>query len=381
MANRYAVANGNWSNTATWDGGTLPAQGDDVRANSYTVTIDQDITVNSIRNDAFSPAVLGGKFIINSTGLNVLCDIYAASSNCLEISGFSGETNVTGNVYATNNNGSAILLNGANITINLTGEAYSGFMNSGSGATSNSGLIVTAGNFNFIGNAYARGGGYACGIYSSAANSTNTFNGNAYNNSIILHANGAGLLVSGANQITVMDGIAESISNLQTQILASAVFVSNGFFSGNVIAIGSELGVGSGINCSALGSAIIKKSINRSGLGALSNIKYSQTEPSIDVLNENNNIITLTDPSQTNPPAESNVRLGTSYSGGAFTGTLIIPNPEDVRKGVAVDDTVGTGIITGTDFFNLIATSTDPVAERLRNVATVQTVGDQFNSF
>jgi hypothetical protein len=55
MALRYAVATGNWSNTATWNGGTLPGVGDDVHANGFTVTIDQDINVNSISNKVNSP--------------------------------------------------------------------------------------------------------------------------------------------------------------------------------------------------------------------------------------------------------------------------------------------------------------------------------------
>ena len=72
MANRYAVATGNWSNTATWDGGTLPQSGDDVRPNGFTVTIDQDITVTSLRNDASSPAAGGGAFVITSATTRTL---------------------------------------------------------------------------------------------------------------------------------------------------------------------------------------------------------------------------------------------------------------------------------------------------------------------
>lgn len=41
MAIRYAVASGNWSNTATWDGGTLPGAGDTVYLNNKLVDIDQ----------------------------------------------------------------------------------------------------------------------------------------------------------------------------------------------------------------------------------------------------------------------------------------------------------------------------------------------------
>jgi hypothetical protein len=52
MATRFAIGNGNWSNTATWDGGALPLSNDDIFANNFTVTLDQDITVGSLRNTA-----------------------------------------------------------------------------------------------------------------------------------------------------------------------------------------------------------------------------------------------------------------------------------------------------------------------------------------
>ena len=61
MANYRAVANGNWSNLATWQDNSsgsfvastvLPGASDDVYSNSYQVTIDQNITVASIRNNS-----------------------------------------------------------------------------------------------------------------------------------------------------------------------------------------------------------------------------------------------------------------------------------------------------------------------------------------
>lgn len=52
MATRFAIANGNWSDPAIWDNGALPLIGDDVFANGFTVTIDQNVNVKSIWNTA-----------------------------------------------------------------------------------------------------------------------------------------------------------------------------------------------------------------------------------------------------------------------------------------------------------------------------------------
>ena len=64
MAERYAVKTGSWSDLSLWDGGsTLPGVGDDVYPNAYNVTIDQDLTVDTLRNDAGATASAGGKFL------------------------------------------------------------------------------------------------------------------------------------------------------------------------------------------------------------------------------------------------------------------------------------------------------------------------------
>lgn len=52
MAVRVAIASGNWSNPAIWNGGVLPAAGDVVASNTYTITINQNINVDSITNTA-----------------------------------------------------------------------------------------------------------------------------------------------------------------------------------------------------------------------------------------------------------------------------------------------------------------------------------------
>lgn len=52
MGLRVAVANGNWSSPSTWNGGVLPVAGDTVASNGFTVTIDQNVNVDSITNSA-----------------------------------------------------------------------------------------------------------------------------------------------------------------------------------------------------------------------------------------------------------------------------------------------------------------------------------------
>ena len=104
MANRYAVASGNWSNTATWNGGTLPGAADIVRPNGFAVTIDQDISVTALRNDASAPAVAGGTFILTGNyTLTIGTDIQCFATNLLTYNG-------TGTAYITGaNSGSAII--------------------------------------------------------------------------------------------------------------------------------------------------------------------------------------------------------------------------------------------------------------------------------
>lgn len=56
MATRFAVATGNFSNTAIWDNGAVPTSSDDVFSNGFTVTINGSYTVQTIRNTI--PAVI-----------------------------------------------------------------------------------------------------------------------------------------------------------------------------------------------------------------------------------------------------------------------------------------------------------------------------------
>ena len=54
MPVRFAVTSSAWSSGSTWDNGTVPLDGDDVYANGFNVTINQNINVFRITNQASS---------------------------------------------------------------------------------------------------------------------------------------------------------------------------------------------------------------------------------------------------------------------------------------------------------------------------------------
>jgi hypothetical protein len=136
MANVYATKNGNWSDTTVWNTGSLPTASDDVFANNFTVTINQNINVLSIRTTSDTGINAGGRFDLNS-GFNVNADIRAggtgSSQACLYITFNSPSTaTITGNIFGSSATPSDIhavwhVGSGA-VTIN-------GAVNSGSGTS------------------------------------------------------------------------------------------------------------------------------------------------------------------------------------------------------------------------------------------------------
>lgn len=78
-------------------------------------------------------------------------------------------------------------------------------------------------------------------------------------------------------------------------------------------------------------------------------------------------------------PVSTDVRKNTVYGQyNELIGALVVPSPSDVRINVLTDNTVGTGQLTAEDFLNAITASTLPIAVRLKNISTTQTMGDQL---
>jgi hypothetical protein len=85
----------------------------------------------------------------------------------------------------------------------------------------------------------------------------------------------------------------------------------------------------------------------------------------------------------TGHPATTNVRTGIVYGPtNNLTGTCAVPPSGSVTLGVPVDNTTGTAYTDPTAlaaaFFTEISGSSDPLAQRMKNQATVQTTGDQI---
>lgn len=75
-----SAANGNWSSTTTWTGGVVPGPNDIVQIGAHTITVDQDVTIQSldltVATSIINPASTGSYTITltddNSTGSHAL---------------------------------------------------------------------------------------------------------------------------------------------------------------------------------------------------------------------------------------------------------------------------------------------------------------------
>lgn len=398
MADRWAVANGNWSNTATWNGGTLPTSSDDVYADGRTVTIDISVTVLSVRTTQRSGGTVGGSFALNA-GQTLTANVFAGSTTCVVFSALSPNSatvigNCTGGTSGSFVNGCSLTGTG---TLNIIGNCLGGTVNYAYGAS------ITAGTLNITGNCIAadnsafqasgagnRGPSAVLNIVGNCIGCS--FSTNQYNVGVINASTGTvnitGNAIGGSaadgvyNEVTGTVNITGTCTGGSSNNAAGARNVAAGTMTINGTAIG-----GTGANCfgatNDAGGAmsVLRAKGNGFGLGSVglgatpgvrSNLSSSLTsvqEIEFGDLGQSPTLgpIRLTDlttnvavmyrvglskktlvdsATSANYPAVGNVRLGTSYNFGNNTGTLAVPNPNQVAVGVATDNTVGTAVLT-----------------------------------
>ncbi len=388
MADRWAVAAGNWSNTATWNGGTLPTAADDVWSNSFVVTIDQDITVLTLRHNSgtgitaggyFSISGAGGPYTINittpvlsghlsasaTTGLLSLGGSALVTVNCSSISGgatsqnnkaivmnsgYTGTLTVNGNVTANvgygihNNSPGALIVNGT-----VTGNAASSFgiYDTGPGTTRVNGSVAggtgnashgfshsaaATGGFTLNGSGVPGTGTPSHGA-NLAGNTINYFidNGNSYGSASVTTrvpvfvGSPAQLNVSG----TLIGGVVGAI------VLGS----TGAFIRVDATLIWSTTGV------PPIDGGGAPVQFRRTGTELNAKFPSNDTYPTANA----NSMVTLSRYNTSNP-APGNVRAGTTYGPSNInTGTYVVPARESVSYGVPVDNTTGLAITKGAD--------------------------------
>jgi hypothetical protein len=201
LANVYAITNGNWSAGATWNTGVVPTSADDVFTNGFTVNMDVNATVISLRNTASAPIVAGGSFNFNTAGVTVSATSTSAAlsagatnlitvtattgtvtlslgsavtsslSSNTQIFSYTGACNFTlnGVRYTAGSSSNSFCINKSSTgIITITGDLIGG------GANLAPALNSTAGNTIVIGNVSGTAGGL--GIVQSAGNITVTGN-------------------------------------------------------------------------------------------------------------------------------------------------------------------------------------------------------------
>ena len=162
----------------------------------------------------------------------------------------------------------------------------------------------------------------------------------------------------------------------------------NGFAIGNAFGLGSA-GINSapGIFGSQTGTTIIR------GLSCGARGQWP-TAGNVFIIPQNTSTATLftsasaaqvlfTSLSTNIVPPASSVRQGTVYNLNQSTGTYAIPSVSSVLQGVAVDNSVGIAALQPQTIWNysvLSATDVDSLGGRLKEVATVQSVGQQLTA-
>jgi hypothetical protein len=414
MPNRWPINSGSWSDPTIWSGSLIPTASDDVFLNNQTVTLDQNITVRSIRNAATGSVVAGGRieiynnFNISSSAITAtshvsaapvtlgpgLITFYGTGSATMFVANLtsstygptlfnssSGTLNIIGNVSAPTNTGtvSTMVINGNNGTINVIGNVSSPNNNA-----QNYGIVNSFGIINITGNVTA---GSSNGSNPTILNQNIgivNVTGNVFGTPI-----GVGTTPQNAithNSINIVN-ITGNVQGARTPGIAST--------SANIINIIGQC------NASVSSSAVSSTSTTATNLftgpfinsGSRNAIYCYNVQLYDDVttrytigISGSSNTISLLSPDQVvGVPSGSDVRAGTIYGpGNELTGSMRVPHPNSVSVGVAVDTTSGSAITKPEDLWNYAVTSltaSNSIGQRLANTISSQSMAAVVSAF
>lgn len=424
MATRYAVATGDWSALATWDGGaSLPGAGDTVHANGYTVTIDQTVNVGSLRTTSGSGIAAGGGFVVASAQAITLTDsttglwagttsvlthsattgtstltatVYnngaSSGTRCVVVSGIGGRLDVIGAVQGGNGGGRVGIAITVAATVNITGDITT--TNSASAAH---GVDISgAATVNVVGHLSTTSSNTDRPINATAGASlsvTGSVTGGPSNTPAILWNASGTLTVVGPVTCSGAGSVAISCNSSATITITGAVTAAGG--AAVALSGGATLTVTGTLTASSTGHAVESTSGSSlcifsgpfvSGSNGWAPFYARKVELAVVASDYfrfrapgGGTVDLVSTDSLPGLPAVDDVRSGVSFGGGALTGTCAVPAAGAVASGVAVDDTVGSALLTAADVWGVpLATAeaiADSIGERLAGAATTAQVG------
>jgi hypothetical protein len=323
----------------------------------------------------------------------------------------SGDLTVNGDI-TLNTGPTAIIINSAgapktfnyngNIIFNSDGSPFSNVNvlstnNINTSITTNAAIasfVIGNGTWNWTGNLEAGNRAHSSGLLQvGGTNTIFNFTGNIRGGSIL---NARGLGIGGINvSASIIGNIfggnssATSPGNLQ---LWSYGLINNAttssFITGDIVAIcDSTLNIDPAIYNLNTNNLYIQRAICSSTSFATpvwGRVRFKNTNPEFIVSKQDNTMITLSDPALQDYPSINDVRDGVEYGFLSYEGNLIVPPSGNVSLNYNYDSNgsvTGSAILTPQNLFTAISSSSDPVAERLRNVSTVGTTGDQIVAF
>lgn len=338
MAIRYAVASGNWSSTATWNGGTLPADTDDVYSNGFVVSIDQSITVNSLKKISNgSPAIaVGGSFSITA-GVTVTITAGIAAADAVTNSQYlllvnAGAASVTLNANIVG--GASTNRVAVRVDSTFTGAlTINGNLTGGSGGTAYA-LDAQAASASVAINGHLLGGSGAATAYAINANGSLTITGDVTGGST------AAAINFGVSSATIRGELRPGNSATGVPAIISEGTTAFVRYSGHIYSGGMAVNTGPNGFFPIRGSWTVMD-----GEDVFIHVFNDDNFPS-----GNNGTQTVLTRYGTSNPAIEDVRAGVVYGvDSQLEGTLAVPPPASVASGVPTDDTVGTAALSLAD--------------------------------
>jgi hypothetical protein len=304
--------------------------------------------------------------LINSGVVVIEGNVFAGPGNGIQNSG-DGTITVTGEVVAGSANNTSGISNSG--TLNIFGTVKGSSAGVVTNGVSNSGILNVTGDV--IGG--QAGGGSNVGI-------TNTGSGVTTITGTVIGGTG-----TGAGFVNNSGGIINHIGSAFASASAPAIGVGSAsqrtVLTGPLVSTEGTgvLAAASGVNpCQALRWFPMD-----TALGTFTYIMRGATL-SGDPSSRPERILALPEGYEAGYPDPSDVRLPVPYGpAGLYTGTCAVPAPTSVLTGVPVDDTVGSFAASASDLWNApieLVGSPGSIAERMKNAATVQSVGAQIEA-